>query len=83
MEFMLQYLDDLDDLYGMAGLVAERVRNFVLKALICIALIAVAAASVWLAAVHPPVAMATSILLFVTLLYRSVTDLSANCEQPV
>ena len=27
MEFLLQYLDDLDDLYGMVGLVGERLRS--------------------------------------------------------
>lgn len=27
MEILLQYLDDLDDLYGMVGLVSERVRS--------------------------------------------------------
>jgi hypothetical protein len=36
-------------------------------------LMAVAAGGVWLALAHPPIAMATSIMLFVVLLYRSVT----------
>ncbi len=73
MERLLQYLDDLDDLYGMAGMAVERLRRF-FYAVFLYSLIAVGAiAGIWLALVHPPLALATSILLFVTLLYRSVT----------
>ena len=73
MEFLLQYLDDLDDLYGAFGLVWERLRRIVLR-LVSIAMIsAVAAAAIGLALLHPPIALATSTMLFVILLYRSVT----------
>jgi hypothetical protein len=81
MERLLQYLDDLDDLYGMVGLIVERLRRF-LYALFSYSLIgAGAAAGIWLALRHPPLALATCILLFVTLLYRSVTTRSANWSQ--
>ncbi|HNP65969.1 MAG TPA: hypothetical protein PKH39_18720 [Woeseiaceae bacterium] len=74
MECFLQYLDDLDDLYGMAGLIVERVRRFAILTITCLLLASGAAVGVWFAAVHPPMAVASSILLFVALLYRSVTS---------
>ena len=73
MECLLQYLDDLDDLYGMFGLAFERLRRFTMALLALMSLAAGAAAGIWLAFAHVPIAAATSILLFVTLLYRSAT----------
>ncbi len=73
MEFLLQYLDDLDDLYGAFGLVRERLRRTIIKMASLGMLIAVAAGGIGLAHLHPPIAMATSTMLFVILLYRSVT----------
>ena len=73
MECFLQYLDDLDDLYGAVGLIWEHLRRAILK-LASLAMIAgVAASGVLLALAHPPIALAISTVLFVTLLYRSVT----------
>lgn len=83
MECFLQYLDDLDDLYGMVGLINERLRRFFFT-LVSYSLVAAGAlAGVWLATLHPPLALATSILLFVTLLYRSVTSPSRSRAQIV
>lgn len=76
MECLLQYLDNLDDLYGAAGLVWERMRRTLLNIVSCAMVLAVAAGGVLLALAHPPLALATSTLLFVTLLYRSVTGTS-------
>ena len=77
MEFLLQYFDEFDDLYGAAGLVWERLRRTLLRlfsiAMISAVAAAVAAAAIGLALFHPPMALATSTLLFVFLLYRSVT----------
>ncbi len=73
MERLLQYLDDLDDLYGTFGLVWERMRRTLLKILSAAMVAAVAAAAVALALSHPPIALATSTMLFVILLYRGVT----------
>ena len=73
MECLLQYLDDLDDLYGMLGLVWERMRRSLVKLIYATLLAAVAAGAVWLALLQPPVAMAVATMLFVILLYRSVT----------
>ena len=73
MERLLQYLDDLDDLYGALGLLYERLRA-VLQALVALVLVAaVACAAIVLAMTHPPIALATSTLMFVLLLYRAVT----------
>jgi len=81
MERLLQYFDDLDDLYGMVGLIIERLRRF-LYALFSFSLIGAGAlAGVRLALLHAPLALATCILLFVALLYRSVTTRSANWPQ--
>ena len=73
MECFLQYLDDLDDLYGAVGLVWEHLRRTLLKLVSLAMVLSVAASGVLLALVHPPVALAISTVLFVTLLYRSVT----------
>jgi hypothetical protein len=73
MEFLLQYLDNLDDLYGAFGLVRERLRRTIIKMASLGMLFAVAAGGIGLALLHPPIAMATSTMLFVILLYRSVT----------
>ena len=81
MERFLQYFDDLDDLFGMLGLVYERLRRFIYAVFSFLLIAVVAAAGIWLALAHPPIALATSILLFVTLLYRSVTSPHANMPQ--
>lgn len=73
MERFLQYLDDLDDLYGMVGLIKERMRRVISTLFAYLILLCGAAAGMFLAILHPPIAMATAILLFVTQLYRSVT----------
>ena len=80
-EFLLQYLDDLDDLYGAFGLVWERLRRALIHLASTAMLLAVGAAGIWLALAHPPIAMATSIMLFVILLSRSVTVPSAKWAQ--
>lgn len=78
MECLLQYLDDLDDLVGMAGLAMERARRWLIALCFWLALGAGATAGIALALIHPPIALATSILLFVTLLYRSATSPAAK-----
>lgn len=73
MECLLQYLDDLDDLYGTFGLLWERLRKMIIRMISFAMLLSVAAGGIALALLHPPIAMATSTMLFVLLLYRSVT----------
>ena len=74
MERLLQYLDDLDDLYGAAGLLWERVRRTLFMIFATVMVLAVAATGIGLALLHPPTAAATSTVLFVIVLYRSVTS---------
>ena len=81
MEFLLQYLDDLDDIYGAFGLIWERLRRTIIKTASLGMLFSVAAGGVGLALLHPPIAMATSTMLFVILLYRSVTVPSRKWAQ--
>jgi hypothetical protein len=73
MECLLQYLDDLDDLYGAFGLVWERMRRGLLKLVTLAMLMIGAAGGVALALANPPIALATGTMLFVILLYRTVT----------
>ncbi|MGB5626135.1 MAG: hypothetical protein WBM61_10415 [Woeseiaceae bacterium] len=74
MERLLQYMDDLDDLIGAFGLVYERLRQLFLTAIAVLSGLISMALGIWLALVHPPIALATCLLLFVTLLYRAVTS---------
>ncbi len=71
-------MDDIDDLYGAFGLVYERIRRLLLNLIALFAATLIVAAGVALALVHPPIALATCIVLFVTLLYRSVTSRPAT-----
>ena len=73
MERILQYLDDLDDLFGICGLLAERVRAIIIYLAQFTASLALGAGGVFVALSKPPLGLAVVILLFVTLLYRSVT----------
>lgn len=74
MERLLQCLDDLDDLFGAVGLVAEKLRNLAwLVALIVLAALA-GVSGIALALAEPPLACALAILMFVFLLYRTVTQ---------
>ena len=74
MERLAQLLDDLDDLVSMIGLVSERIRKFCLAVIAACMTIALQAGGILLALAHPPLALATAILLFVTLLYHTVTS---------
>jgi hypothetical protein len=72
-EKLLQYLDDLDDLFGVVGLITERLRN-VIWLVVFLALGGIAAyGAVMLALTEPPLALAMAVMLFVILMYRSVT----------
>lgn len=74
MERLVQLLDDFDDLICMAALVGERIRNTMLTLLSTCAILTLQAAGIVLALRHPTLALATALLLFVSLLYRSVTS---------
>ena len=78
MERLLQYLDDLDDFYGMVGLISERLRRFLFALLSYMTLAGGALGGIWLTLVNPLLARATLILLFVTLLHLAVTSPALN-----
>ena len=73
MERLLQWLDDLDDLFGVAGLLAERMRRLLVGAVRLLTLLSVTACGIVAALREPPLGLAVAILLFVFLLYRGVT----------
>lgn len=70
MECLLQYWDDLDDLVGMIGLLAERLR----RAAICLLVLGLyagfLAVAVYIALNDPPLAVAVVLNLAVALLHR-------------
>ena len=74
MECLLQYLDNLDDLIGAFGLLWERLRRAIFTLVAALSVMVASATGAWLALLHPPVAAAISTVLFVVLLYRSVTS---------
>ena len=74
MERVIQWLDDLDDLIGVVGLAAEHIRRFCVAVGLTIAAFLLQLGGILLALAHPPIALATVIIMFVTLLYRSVTN---------
>ena len=80
MERLLQYMDNLDDVVGAFGLIYERLRRVFLALIAGITGLVAMASGIWLALVHPLMALATGLLLFVTLLYHVVT--SPSPEQP-
>ena len=73
MEKILQYIDDLDDLVGVAWLISERLRNVVWLVLFLSLAFVAGYCAVKLALAEPPLALAIAVSLFVILLYRSVT----------
>ncbi len=74
MECLIQYLDELEDIYYAIALVAERIRR-ALKSLIILAVSAMfPAGGVLLATTHPPLALATVFLAMAGLLYHAVVD---------
>ena len=73
MERLIQLLDDIDDLFAAIGLVGERIRRMSLVLPLLLALLAIQVGSVMLALTHPPLALATAILMLVAILYREVS----------
>ena len=73
MERFLRYLDDLDDLVGSLYLLWESLRRTLLNLATVLIVMAAASGGAVLALMHPQLALATSTILFVILLYRQVT----------
>jgi hypothetical protein len=74
MEFLLRYLDDVDDFVGLLALAAERIRCTVKGLLLMSVTLAMQSLGVMLALVQPPLALAVVSLLAVGLLYRAAVN---------
>ena len=77
----MQWLDDFDDLIAAIGLLSERIRKFFVAITLFGVSLLLPISGVILALRHPPLALATAMILFVTLLYRSVTVPRASFAQ--
>ena len=67
MERFLQYLDDIDDLAGVLGLLRERFRRLLFRLLRAALGLFVMAGAFWLAIAHPITALAICAILVVVL----------------
>ena len=73
MERILQYMDDLEDLYFAFALLAERIRRGLQVTALVITSFLLQFLGVLLALSRPPIALAFVFLAVVGMLYRSVT----------
>lgn len=72
MERLLQYLDDLDDIFYAVALTGERIRRFFRTSALIAGSILLEIVFIKLALNDPPLALAIASLLTVGLLYRGV-----------
>ena len=72
MECLVQYLDDLEDLFYAAALKAERIRQALQFFLFMAASAALQVLGVIIALRNPPLAVAVASLLLVGMLFRAV-----------
>ena len=72
MERLIQYLDELEDLFYAAPLFAEQVRRAIQRILFLLGSVCLQIAGIVLALTHPPLALAVVTLLLVGLLFRAV-----------
>lgn len=82
MERFAQYWDDLDDLLGIVGLCAERIRRLVIFLLAAASFSLAVFGGVTIAQSDPPLALAIVTVLLVFLMYRSVTAPRAAATNP-
>lgn len=73
MERLVQYLDDLEDIYFAAGLVMERFRRAATLCLLLVFSFGIQFLGILLALSKPPLALAVVSLTVVGMLYRGVT----------
>ena len=69
---MIQYLDEIEDLFYVAPLIAEQLRRAIQRVLFLLGSISLQIAGIVLALKHPPLALAIATLLMVGLLFRAV-----------
>lgn len=73
MECLIQYLDDLEDLFYAVALVAERIRSILKLLLLSVLGILIPVGGVVLALAAPPLALAAVFMTLSVLLYRAAT----------
>jgi membrane protein YdbS with pleckstrin-like domain len=78
MERLIQYLDDLEDLFYAAALKAERIRQFLQFCLFMAASTALQLLGVFVALRNPPVAVAMASLLLVGMLFHAAVGRSPD-----
>jgi hypothetical protein len=83
MEIIIQYLDDLEDLFYAFALKWERIRRAIRFTLFVIASMLFQAFGVFLALSYPPFALAIAALLLVGMLYRGAVFQSPESAIPV
>ncbi len=72
MERLIQYLDEIEDLFYAAPLIAEQLGRAIQRILFLLGSISLQVAGIVLALTHPPLALAVVALLLVGLLFRAV-----------
>ena len=73
MECLIQYLDDLEDLFYAVPLVAERIRSIMKLLLFSVLAVLIPVGGVLLALAAPPLALAAVFMTLSVLLYRAAT----------
>lgn len=74
MECLIQYLDELEDMYYAVALLAERMRRAFRALIVLVFSAAFSALGILLAIAHPPLAIATVFLSAAGMLYRAAVD---------
>ena len=72
MERLIQYLDDLEDLFYAVALMAERIREAFQYFLLITASAILQVFAISIALLHPPLALAVASLLMVGMLFHAV-----------
>ncbi len=72
MERLIQYLDEIEDLFYATPLIAEQLRRAIQRILFLLGSISLQIAGIVLAFTHPPLALAVVALMLVGLLFRAV-----------
>lgn len=72
MERLIQYLDDIEDLFYALAQLMERARNTLQTMLLVVSSILFQVFGILLALSRPPMALAVVTLVMVTMLYRAV-----------
>ena len=78
MELLVQYLDDLEDLFYAAALKAERIRQAIVFFLFMTASAMLQLFGIFVALKNPPLAVAVASLLLVGMLFRAVVAFSPD-----